>query len=562
MLIFCELLLLLALPALFCRARPWAFRRLGRGFARLARHRALSVILVGLLALGGSAGLALLTRWPQPHYTDEFSYLLAGDTFAHGRLSSPAHPLWVHFENFHVLQQPTYASKYPPAQGLFLALGQVLTGRPLVGVWLSLALACMAVCWMLQAWLPPRWALFGALLATVRLVFWGHPFGPDDRLPAYWGQSYLGGAVAALGGALVYGAVRRLVERPRVSYSLLLGLGLAVLANSRPYEGLVCSLPAAGLLLAWLLGKRRPAWAVTLGRVVLPLTLVLGTTFAGMAYYNYRVTGSARVLPYQVYEAAYASTPAFLWQPLLPERAYHHQALAENYRGWFLEEYRRQRSPAGLAFYSCAKLGKVLGFYLGVGLLMPLLALRYAARDRWLRFALVACAVELAGFLLTTGGLSHYVAPVTGLVFVVAVQALRQLRLWRWRGLTAGRAYVRALPAAYLVLLALSLPLEHRAGPADRHVQRALVLERLSHEPGRHLVLVRYAPKPLGIDHEEWVYNGADIDGAKVVWAREMGPAEDRALREYYRGRRVWRVNADAVPAELVPAEDEARAQR
>jgi hypothetical protein len=73
MLIYCELLLLLALPALFCRARPRAFRRLCRGFARLARHRTLSVILVGLLALGGSAGLALVTGWPQPHYTDEFS---------------------------------------------------------------------------------------------------------------------------------------------------------------------------------------------------------------------------------------------------------------------------------------------------------------------------------------------------------------------------------------------------------------------------------------------------------------------------------------------------------
>ncbi|HZY84272.1 MAG TPA: hypothetical protein VFE78_05550 [Gemmataceae bacterium] len=561
MLLFCELFLMLALLALFCRARPRAFRRLGRGFARLARHRALSVAMVGLLALGGSAGLALLTGWPQPHYTDEFSYLLAGDTYAHGRLSSPSHPLWVHFENFHVIHQPSYASQYPPAQGLFLALGQVLAGRPIVGVWLSLALACMAVCWMLQAWLPPRWALFGALLATVRLVFWGHPFGPDDRLPAYWGQSYLGGAVAALGGALVYGGLRRLVARPRVSSALLLGLGLAVLANSRPYEGLVCSLPAAGLLLVWLLGKRRPAWTVALGRVALPLALVLGTTFAGMAYYNLRVTGSPLKMPYQVHEETYGSTPIFLWQPLRPERPYRHEALAENYRGWYLEEYRRQRTPAGLAFYSCAKLGKVLGFYLGVGLLMPLIALRYAARDRWLRFALVACAVELAGLLLTTGGLPHYVAPMTGLVFVVAVQALRQVRLWRWRGLPAGRAYVRALPAAYLLLLVLSVPLERRGGPADRHVQRAFVLERLSHEPGRHLVLVRYEPKPLGIDHEEWVYNGADIDGAKVVWARAMGPEEDRALLGYFHGRRVWRVNADEVPAELTP-DDKGRAQR
>jgi IS66 C-terminal element len=110
-----------------------------------------------------------VTPVPIPLIHDEKSYLLAADTYAHGRLTNPTPPAWRHFESYHDLLQPTYMSKYPPAQGLFLAVGEVLFGSPFAGVIITSALMCSALCWLLQAVVPPNWSLIGGLIGVIRL---------------------------------------------------------------------------------------------------------------------------------------------------------------------------------------------------------------------------------------------------------------------------------------------------------------------------------------------------------------------------------------------------------
>ena len=538
----------------FSRTNPSLGRRwfvaAERWMARLAARRGLSVVAIGVLALAGRAALTPFLPVRKPLVTDEFSYLLAADTFASGRITNPSHPMWKHFESIHILQQPTYMSMYQPAQGLVMAAGKRLAGHPWAGVYLSVALMCSAICWMLQGWLPPRWALLGGLLVVLRL-----------GLFSYWMNSYWGGATAAIGGALVLGALPRIMKRLRLRYTLLMGLGAAILAASRPYEGGAMCLGAGGVLLFWLFGKKGPPFASALGRFLAPMLLILSLTAAGMGYYFFRITGSPFHLPEVVQRIPYAKAPIFLWDRVGPEPVYRHKALHDFYAVWEVKEVAPElRSMGGLIWNALKKLIAAWMFFLGPALTVPLLFLpQIVKRDRRMRALIIIAGVTLIAIELDAWFYAHYLAPVAGLLFAVMVQGLRHLRVWRRQ---QGLLLARAIPAICVAMIAVRLvaqPIGLQFPPAapmvwyhtaEGNVARARVLARLSAMEGKQLAIVRYGPDHNAVMNE-WVYNRADIDGAKVVWAREMDAADNRELLQYFQDRHAWLVEADETPPKV-----------
>lgn len=545
-------LTLIAVGAAFCCPRAcwhW-FSGVEKAFGKFARRRGLSILAVTLSAFFARLLILPLSPIPQPVIQDDFSFLLAADTFSSGRLTNATPPMWTHFETFHVTMKPSYMSMYFPAQGMVMAAGKLVAGHPWYGVLASAALMCGAITWMLQGWLPAGWALFGGMLAVLRLALF-----------SYWIDTYTGGAVAAIGGALVLGAVPRLWRGFSTRDFLWMAVGMALLANSRPYEGLLVAIPAL-IAVCWrVLTQPRPAVDMLIRRIAPAAALLIGTVLF-MGYYNYRVFGNVLTPPYAIDRATYASAPHFLWQSPRPEPTYRYSIMREFYTGWELGHFLKSRTLAGFPKEIAMRIVLGILFFLGFALLAPVVMLPRAVRDRRIRFLVASAAVFAAGLVVETWFIPHYLAPFTAGLYAILLQCMRHLRVWRPGGQPSGLFLVRTIPVVCLALAGIRLyahPLHIEidgyankawyGGTRPFALKRANLLNKLKSFEGQQLAIVRYSPNHSIFD--EWVYNAADIDSSKVVWARDMGPAHNSELIRYFKNRRVWLVEADLNPPRL-----------
>jgi hypothetical protein len=569
MLIFIELFVVIALIA-FALVSPSAgiqhfesaFAKFDERFSQLSRRRWLSLLLVAVASIGLRIAVLPIMPVPAPTVDDEFSYLLQADTFLHGRLTNPTHGMWTHFETFHTNMLPTYQSKFPPAQGAVLAVGTLLGGRPIVGVWLGMAAMCAATCWMLQEWISPECALVGGLLLAVRLSAF-----------SYWGNSYWGGAVPATGGALVLGALARMKNSTRLRDALLMGLGVAILAASRPFEGAVLCVPVAATLLSWWQAKRGPDLKRVVRNAIVPLALCVALTGAMIGYYDWKLTGHALLLPYQLNERTYFVSPLFIFQHPRPQPAYRNDALRDFYSSFDLPQFEETQSLRGLLASWYSRFQKIWLVLLGPILTLPLVLalfveprqLRLVLRDWRNRILIWGGLLFVAALAVEVYGLPHYAAPAAPLLIFAVLLAMRRLRQMQFRGKPTGLFLFRAIPLVCLlmfVLRAAAAPLHIDVtsywpptwyNSATQVIPRTAFERMIDAQPGKHLVIVYYKPDADEGTFHEWVYNAADIDASKIVWAWDMGDAKNRELIDYFKGRQIWRVSMDGTPV-LAPA--------
>jgi hypothetical protein len=539
-------LVFLSLALVVRRPAEQIFTRLESLFSQFAQRRNLVIFTLFFGVIAIRLAVLPLLHVPVPGIHDEFSYLLMGDTFAHGRLANPPHPMWLSFETFHVNWFPTYSSIYPPAQGAVLAIGQLL-GSPWIGVLLSTSAMCSAIAWMLQAWMPSRWALLGGLVAAIK-------FG----VASYWMNSYWGGAAAAIGGALALGALGRISKHPTAWNAVVLGGGVAILANSRPYEGLLFCIPAAAWFIWWLATTKNQVSTHSAAspsariKVLVSILIVLAATAAFIGYYNWRLTGNALLMPHTLRTRTYHSAALFLWEHSRPPLHYNNQQFEDFYNGWERENYRNTWRDVWRVSQEKINRGGHTFFWWGIILLAP--GVPFVLRDKKMRLLLVTIFIGALGVFAVIWSFAHYAAPFTCVIVALLVQSIRHLRTIKVANRPLGRWFSRA---AILLLLieTISYPARHQCDPLAWTCQgdpsRAAIQSHLLQEPGKHLVIVRYEPDHN--IHDEWVYNGADIDTAKVLWARELDEPQNAKLLAYFKDRTAWLVEPDSDNSELIP---------
>ncbi len=514
------------------------------------------------LSLAVAAGwlvvrLALLSVLgvPDPRIHDEFSYLLGADTFAHGRLTNPPHPLAPFFASPHILLEPTYSSKYPPGQALFLAAGQVLFGHPFYGVVLEGALMMFLLCLMLCLWT----SLWPAAIVSIALAIFFQP-------PMYWVDSYWGGCLAVCGATMLLIAIGWFRISPNAVSGCIFAAGGVLLFVTRPFEGGIAFLVSL-LIWAWDTAvRRKPGQMRKLLTAAACGIPVIAIAAVGTAAHDFAVTGSAFTIPYVLHTRKFDVAPAFWFLPLRqPDPVYPQPRLAAflGSSGWAVAKYREaRRIRHGYAGHLLVAAILILGPRpLPHGFFPPLPFLLFglclvagrvlADRRIWICLALLAAGIFASS--PEAWQQQHYMAPTVPaivLLWGILVEGTLPIKVGKVRvgPIAVGLIFLVALaPSVSATVLdcrgqptRMQWPVELRKWPHER----TEMIRRLSFTSKPNLVIVRY-PSPDWDTLEELVYNGADIDRQPVVFAHDLGAAKNRELLEYYRDRTAWLLTFD-----------------
>jgi len=531
------LLLAVAIVAL---ARHMPPITIARWFARDLRN----VFLAVCVPFGLRAALLYWIPAPLARVHDEFSVLLGAQTFIAGRLTNVTPAAWRAFETFHVNMVPTYQTMYLPGASLVLAMGKAVFHSFWAGNWIAVAVLVIATYWMLRMSFAASWSFAGALFCGLR-------FG----IFSYWMNSFWGGAVAAASAAILLGGYVRLRREPSTFNACLFATATALLAITRPFEGMLFAAP---LYLA--LFCRPVSWNREHVRHVVAPVLVIGVSAASwLAYYNYRGTGSVTTLAYVVNEQEYHPTRPLLFeqQPHAAPSRFGNPQMSRLYDVLESEQLAQAQSLHGVLHLAADKLFLLYNFFIfPLGIVFAIGIFR-ALRAPELRIHCVLLAAVFCGSSAVIWRPEpHYFAPLTVVVIALTLAGLRWLASLTYRGERVGAA----ICAACAVVLLANLTLQTYAASLEAHTtpyqltwyrSRLRIASVLSHTPGQHIVFVHYEENH--IPQREWVYNGPDFSHEQVLWARDLGERKNTETLRAYPLRRAWIVNADHMYVQLAP---------
>jgi hypothetical protein len=241
-----------------------------------------------------------------------------------------------------------------------------------------------------------------------------------------------------------------------------------------------------------------------------------------------------------------------VWQDPLPKKTYNNPQLAHHYGVWEASHWEHQQTFTGWTkevWRKVFRLGQ--GFFQPLVLLIPLLVLPVVLRrDRWMQFAAAALVLFIIGMWgITRNILMHYAAPAAPLAMVLLVACMAEMaqRGGWWR------IALQVVLGLFLLSVWPTYSYVNELQTTGPQVTRGKFVNSIltQYPQEKHLFVVHYLPDAN--QNVEWVYNGADIDGQRIVWARDLGPEKLPKLLEYYKDRRKWLIEVGSLEVKLRP---------
>jgi hypothetical protein len=241
------------------------------------------------VALGIISAIVAAWIWgwrnPPPIVSDEGAYLLQARIFAGGSWTAPPRPLPRFFEQMQVFTTPVLASKYPPGHSILMIPGIWLHWPALVP--LLLAGGSAALFFILAR------RIAGTATALLAWTIWTTSMG--FRVVS---TTYLSEGTTLFLWMAVWMALDNWLRTGRTRWLVLVSVGIAWCAITRPLTAVALAIPAAGVVALRAFRRRSalgPALAAVAGAAVLAIVPI----------WNRQTLGNFWVTPYAEYSRVY-----------------------------------------------------------------------------------------------------------------------------------------------------------------------------------------------------------------------------------------------------------------